>query len=65
MTPNFPEFIKDNSRLSLAKAARALELDTRTLKKYAAILGITRKHRAVGGWFYEGKDLRKIWIRIA
>lgn len=65
MTPNFPDIIKDNSRLSLADAARALELDTRTLKKYAAILGIARKHRAVGGWFYEGRDLRKIWTRIA
>lgn len=65
MTPNFPDIIKDNSRLSLADAARALEVDTRTLKKYAAILGITRKQRKVGGWFYEGKDLRKIWIRIA
>lgn len=65
MIANFPDIIKENSRLSLAEAARALELDARTLKKYAAMLGITRKHRAVGGWFYEGKDLRKIWVRIA
>lgn len=65
MTPNFPDIIKDNSRFSLAAAARLLELDTRTLKKYAAILGISRHERKVGGLFYEGKDLRKIWTRIA
>lgn len=65
MTPNFPDIIKDNSRFSLASAARALDIDARTLKKYAEMLGIARKHRAVGGYFYEGKDLKKIWVRIA
>lgn len=64
MTQNCPE-ISDKARLSTAQAARELEIDVRTLKKYAAALGISRKERAVGGMFYEGRDIKRIWIRIA
>lgn len=64
MIINCPD-ISDKARLSTAQAARELEIDTRTLKKYAAELGIARKQRKVGGLFYEGRDIKRIWIRIA
>lgn len=57
--------ISNEARLSLAQAARVLECDPRTIKTYAAMLGITRHERAVGGFFYLGKDVKKIWMRIA
>lgn len=57
--------ISNESRLSLAQAARALETDPRTIKKYAVALGICRHQRAVGGSFYFGKDVKKIWMRLA
>ena len=65
MVINFPDIIKDNSRLTLAQSSRLLELDARTIKKYASELGIVRKRRAVGGLIYEGRDLRRIWTRLA
>lgn len=57
--------ITNEARLSLAQAARALDSDPRTVKAYAAKLGITRHMRAVGGSFYLGKDVKKIWMRLA
>jgi len=57
--------ISNEARLSLAQAARVLEVDPRTIKAYAATLGICRHERAVGGRFYLGKDVKKIWMRIA
>lgn len=57
--------ISNEARLSLAQAARVLEIDTRTVKSYAGHLGITRHERAVGGSFYFGKDVKRIWMRLA
>lgn len=57
--------ISNEARLSLAQAARMLETDPRTIKAYAGRLGITRHERAVGGTFYFGKDVKKIWMRLA
>lgn len=57
--------ISDTSRLSTSKAARLLEIDSRTLKKYAAILNIVRGERKVGGMFYYGRDIKRIWLRLA
>lgn len=57
--------ISNEARLSLAQAARVLAIDPRTVKAYAGLLGITRHERAVGGSFYLGKDVKKIWMRIA
>ena len=57
--------ISNDARLSLAQAARVLEIDARTVKAYAAKMGITRHMRAVGGSFYFGKDVKRIWMRIA
>ncbi len=64
MTINCPD-ISDKARLSTAQAARVLEVDVRTLKKYAALLCISRHERAVGGLFFEGRDIKRIWIRLA
>lgn len=57
--------ISNEARLSLAQAARVMEIDPRTVKAYAGVLGITRHQRAVGGSFYFGKDVKKIWMRLA
>ena len=57
--------ISNEARLSLAQAARVLEIDMRTVKSYAGHLGITRHERAVGGSFYFGKDVKRIWMRLA
>lgn len=57
--------ISNEARLSLAQTARVLGVDTRTAKKYAGMLGIVRHQRAIGGFFYFGKDVKKIWMRIA
>lgn len=57
--------ISNEARLSLAQASRMLEVDPRTVKAYAGHLGITRHERAVGGLFYLGKDVKKIWMRLA
>lgn len=57
--------ISNEARLSLAQTARLLETDPRTIKSYASKLGIVRRERAVGGSFYFGKDVKKIWMRLA
>lgn len=57
--------ISNEARLSLAQAARVMEVDVRTIKSYASKLGIVRHQRAVGGMFYYGKDIKKIWMRLA
>lgn len=57
--------ISNEARLSLAQAARVMEVDARTIKSYASKLGIVRHKRAVGGMFYYGKDIKKIWMRLA
>lgn len=57
--------ISDQARLSLAQASRVLGIDPRSTKKYAAALGIIRRERAVGGFFYLGKDIKRIWMRLA
>lgn len=59
--------ISDTSRLDLKQARDVLGIRTnRTVKKYAALMGVelhTRK--ADGKVVMYGKDVKKIWIRLS
>lgn len=59
--------ISDNARLDLKQAREVLGIRTnRTVKKYAAMLNISTHVRKVDGReIIYGKDIKRIWIRIA
>ena len=59
--------ISDTARLDLKQAREALGIRTnRTVKKYAAILGVhTYVRKADGREVMYGKDVKRIWVRIS
>ena len=59
--------ISDNARLDLKQARDVLGIRTnRTVKKYAAMLGVqTYVRKADGREVIFGKDIKRIWLRIS
>lgn len=61
MTPTRPN-IDPEGRYTRAQSIQLLIVSPNTFDKYRRALAIIRYNRKIGGYFYKGTDLLRIWL---